>query len=384
MNPSLPWRAGTAPDFERDVHCLLGLPIDAVDMAGAEAAVRRAIRQGKPCFLSTPNLNFLVACQEDADFRRSVIDSDLSIADGMPLVWMARLLGIPLPERVAGSGLMERLRRLGGGEPVKVYFFGGPDGAAAAAGRALEEEQGGLRCVGFACPGFGSIEDMSSPALIDAINASGADFLVVALGARKGQAWIQHNRARLAVPVVSHLGAVVNFVAGTVRRAPPWMQAAGLEWLWRIREEPALWRRYWGDGRALARLCLTRVLPWAWCERRLRPGAAELAAAAVDVDAGRPGLRLHGAWSRDNLARLRACLSPDLLAGRDLHLDMEDVTYVDSTVIGLLLLLHGYLGRQGRRLAIAPVSGPVRRLLEYGGAGFLLCPSTGWPSSSRR
>lgn len=376
MNPSLPWRAGTAPDFERDVHCLLGLPVDAVDMDGAEAAVRRAIGQGKPCFLSTPNLNFLVACQDDADFRRSVIDSDLSVADGMPLVWMARLLGIPLPERVAGSGLVERLRRPGG-EPVKVYFFGGPDGAAQAAGRALAQERGGLRCVGFASPGFGNIQDMSTPALIDAINASGADFLVVALGARKGQAWIQHNRARLAVPVVSHLGAVVNFVAGTVRRAPAWMQAAGLEWLWRIREEPALWRRYWHDAGALARLFLTRVLPWAWWQRRCRPGTAELAAAAVEMDAGRPGLRLHGAWSRDNLPRLRACLTPDFLAGQDLGLDMENVTYVDSAVIGLLLLLHGYLGRQGRRLVIAPVSRPVRRFLEYGGAGFLLCPSTG-------
>jgi len=87
--------------------------------------------------------------------------------------------------------------------------------------------------------------------VLQAINASQADFLVVALGAKKGQAWILHNLEHLQVPVVSHLGAVVNFVAGTVQRAPAAWQRAGLEWLWRIKEEPALFGRYWNDGLAL-------------------------------------------------------------------------------------------------------------------------------------
>ncbi|HZX30856.1 MAG TPA: WecB/TagA/CpsF family glycosyltransferase [Rhodocyclaceae bacterium] len=378
MNPSLPWRAGTAPDFGRDVHCLLGLPIDAVDMDQAEAAIRRAIRQKKPCFLSTPNLNFLVASQTDAEFRRSVIDSDLSVADGMPLVWVARLLGIPLPQRVPGSGLLERLRNRPG-EPVKVYFFGGQEGVAEAACCTLAREQCGLACVGCTSPGFGSIPEMSTPAVIDRINKSGADFLVVALGAKKGQAWIQHNRARLTVPVVSHLGAVVNFVAGTVARAPCWMQDDGLEWLWRIRQEPALWRRYWHDGRVLAALLVTRVLPYAWFLWRRRPWYGELAGATVDIrsDDERLLLRLHGAWARANLPLFRSCLTQDFLADKDLRLDMENVTYVDSAFVGLLMLLHGYLARRRRRFAIDPVSPPVQRILKYGCAEFLLCPSPG-------
>ncbi|MBS1190936.1 MAG: N-acetylglucosaminyldiphospho-UDP N-acetyl-beta-D-mannosaminyltransferase [Rhodocyclaceae bacterium] len=383
MNPSLPWRAGTAPDFGRDVHCLLGLPIDAVDMAQATDALRRAIRLRRACFLSTPNLNFLVASQSDAAFRRSVIDSDLAVADGMPLVWMARLLGIPLAGRVAGSTLLERLRRSAEGDPVKVFFFGGPEGAAEAACRALGREKaglrGGLRCAGYLSPGFGSVADLSAPALIERINASGADFLVVALGARKGQAWIQRNRARLTVPVVSHLGAAVNFVAGTVSRAPPWMQNAGLEWLWRIKEEPALWRRYGRDGLALARLFLTRVLPHAWFLWRHRPAPRDLAAAAVHIDLGesRCRLALHGAWARENLRLFRDCLSRDYLAGLDLHLDLGAVTYVDSAFVGLLLLLHGYQLRQGRELRIDPVPAAVRRVFHYGCCEFLLCPPTG-------
>ena len=98
------------PDFNRDVHCLFGLPFDAVTLAEAEQRVRSAADQRASCFLSTPNLNFLIGCQTDAAFRDSVINSDLSIADGAPILWLSKLLGIPIHERVAGSSLFERLR----------------------------------------------------------------------------------------------------------------------------------------------------------------------------------------------------------------------------------------------------------------------------------
>ena len=129
-----------------------------------------------------------------------------------------------------------------------MYSFGGPDGVAEAAWRQLRFESKGLTCVGYESPGFGSIDEMSTEGIIQRINTSKADVLVVSLGARKGQAWIERNRRRLDVPVISHLGAVLHFVAGTVKRAPAWMQRIGLEWLWRIRQEPRLWRRYLLDG----------------------------------------------------------------------------------------------------------------------------------------
>ena len=110
-------------DFDRNIHCLLGLPVDAVDMAQAMKQVRASAQKKTPCFLSTPNLNFLIACQKDSKFRDAVINSDLSTADGMPLVWLARLLGIPIAERVAGSDLFEQLRK-DSASPLSVYFFG--------------------------------------------------------------------------------------------------------------------------------------------------------------------------------------------------------------------------------------------------------------------
>ena len=240
---------------------LVSLPFHAVDMDTTVHRLCIAMRDRQRLFLSTPNLNFLIAAQRDAAFRASVLQSDLSVADGMPILWLARRQGTPLPERVAGASVFEALRRGDGqavlGRSIKVFFFGGPPGVAERACEVLNAEHthgGHMQGVGALCPGFGTVQEMSTPEVLAAINASGADFLVVALGAQKGQAWILHNLPYLQVPVVSHLGAVVNFVAGTVRRAPPSWQRWGLEWLWRIKEEPGLFKRYWADGLGFLRI----------------------------------------------------------------------------------------------------------------------------------
>jgi N-acetylglucosaminyldiphosphoundecaprenol N-acetyl-beta-D-mannosaminyltransferase len=360
-------------DFDRNVHCLLGLPFDIVDMEGALARVRSTTSGGPRCFLSTPNLNFLIACQDDPAFRASVINSDLCIADGMPLVWMARLLGLPIRERIAGSSLFEALRR-DVERPMSVYFFGAPPGVAEQACARLNAEAGGLRCVGFECPGFGSVEDMSSSASIDRINASGADFVVVALGARKGQAWIERNRSRLDAPVISHLGAVIGFVAGSVSRAPAWMQRTGLEWLWRIKEEPDLWRRYFKDGLALAGLLVTRVLPYAVYLRRYRLQAGDGSRCQMQrsVHGSTAVIRLSGAWNESELEQLRRAFADAVALGGDIWLDLESVSYVDSAFVGLVMLLSGWQSRNGKPLQIVAASMVTRKVFGFCGADFLL------------
>lgn len=362
-----------ADQFGRNVHCLLGLPFDAVDMAGAVSRIRDAAMRRQSCFLSTPNLNFLVACLSDDAFRNSVIDGNLSTVDGTPLVWVAKLLRIPIHQRVAGSDLFENLRRGNRGR-LSVYFFGGEEAVAEAACRRLNSDPSDLVCVGYECPGFGSVEDMSSDETIDRINASGADFVVVSLGAKKGQAWIARNRGRLHAPVISHLGAVVNFVAGTVSRAPVWVQRSGLEWLWRIKEEPSLWRRYVADGLAFVRLLLTCVIPYSWLIRCRRPARQELEGAGVELlgNGSEVVLRLRGAWVLENLRPLRECFSRLELAGKDIRLDMEHVSYVDSAFIGLLMLMYGDRKRQGRSLSVGNLEERVRRIFRYACAEFLV------------
>ena len=363
------------PDFERDVHCVLGLPFDALDLEGAARKLRDAVQRRRPCFLSTPNLSFAIAAQTDPAFRDSVLHSDLSVVDGMPLVWIARLLGVPLRERVAGSTLFERLRT-GPGASIKVFFFGGPDGAAARACERLNAAPSALHCVGFDAPGFGPVEAMGGAERIARINASGAEFVVVSLGARKGQAWIELNRRLLQAPLISHLGAVLNFVAGTLARAPRWMQQSGLEWLWRIKEEPGLWRRYAGDGVALARLLVTRVIPHAIHSRRSAPSDAQLATAQLETACDRPGtqIRLRGAWSHRNLAPLRVALADAARRHAAIGLDLGRVTHLDASVVALLSLCRAHCAAAGLGYRIEPIAPLVRRVFGYCCAEYALEP----------
>ncbi len=364
-------------DFTRDVRCVLGLPFDMLTEATAESALRAAVRDRTRCFLSTPNLNFAIGCLTDTSFRDSVLNSDLNVADGWPIVAIARLLRIDLPERVAGSSLFERMRRSSQRPPVAVYFFGGPEGAASAACDRLNRESGGVRCVGQQTPGFGDVASMSTAAQLDQLNAAKADFVVVALGAKKGQAWIEHNLPQIDAPVVSHLGAVVNFTAGTLRRSPIAYQKLGLEWLWRIGQEPSLWRRYAYDAVALSRLLMTRVLPHALALRLQPTATADLAAAVIGSDASEAGtgeivLRLTGAWQLGNLSPMRQTLQSMLPLERAVALDLSQVAALDSAAVGLLALLYGAAGKAGVGWQLLGASSEARRAIRGLCADYLL------------
>lgn len=368
-NPTNPGKSGV-PDFSRNVHCLFGLPFDAVGSDEAVDNILDAVSERRRCVLSTPNLNFMVASQDDAAFRHSVIHSDLSVVDGMPLVWAGRCLGVPFRGRVAGSGLFESLHRRNTGQtPVKVYLFGGDQGVADKACAAINASGGGVECVGHASPGFGSMESMSTPEILAAINSSGADFLVVSLGAKKGQAWIEHNITRLDPPVVSYLGAVINFMAGTVRRAPPWMQRNGLEWLWRISEERGLWKRYWDDGRQALGLIGKNVAPGllTYYLDRHRFGTDQ---ASLDIVETELGIRLSlvGAWTAASLEPLRQALSLHADTNKQLHIDLGDVTFIDSSFVALMVMLRRFRLDSKRVWYLENVSVRLKRLLRMYGA----------------
>lgn len=350
-------------DFQRNLHCLLGLPFDALTLQQAAEHIREAAFAGRPCFFSTPNLNFLIAARGDQAFRQSVIHSDLSLADGMPIVWLAKLLSIPIAERVAGSDVFEVLRQ-GQGRKIKVFLFGGPAGAAEQAMKVLNAEDGGFVCVGFESPGFGSVAEMSAPETIQKINASGAEFLMVSLGAVKGQAWIEHNLQALNVPVVSHLGAVLNFVAGSVKRAPRWMQRTGLEWLWRVMEEPALWRRYWRDLQGLLAIMLLNLPRFYLAQLLFALGPKEkLIVSEPRKDGSGMRLTLGGSAAGTGLVALREALNGAVQSGQDVSLDLRQVHSVDSAFAGLLLLAKAACAKQHKQLIITGASWKVKLYL---------------------
>jgi N-acetylglucosaminyldiphosphoundecaprenol N-acetyl-beta-D-mannosaminyltransferase len=374
------------PDFQRKVHCVLGLPFDLLDEAQAIERVRASVRERKPCFFSTPNLSFATAVQRDAALRDSVLRSDMSVPDGMPLIWAAKLMGVPTRGRVAGSSMFEHLwhRPAPGAEPVKVFFFGGADGVAARASERINADVKGVRCVGFESPGFGSVEAMSGDELIGRINASGADFVIVSIGVAKGQAWIERNRPRLCAPVVSYLGAVVNFVAGAVRRSPKALQRLGLEWLWRIKEEPTLWQRYANDGRAYLGLLFGRVIPYRWAMLWHAPTDEQLKAAKASLVADGAGqrLRIEGAWDRRNVDALRPLLDEAASATGHLHIDLDACDWADSEAVALLSMLWAHRQTLAWPCRVSAVKPRLLHMLRCCCADYLLNPAPRSPAHS--
>ena len=165
------------------MYCILGVPIDAISVNETILTVRTAAAQRAPFLISTPNLNFLIGSQKDVKFRDSLLASDLCLPDGMPLIWIARMLSLPIRTRVSGSDLFDALKR-SDAQSLSVCFFGGAPGVAAQARESLNAEPTGLSCVGAVDPGAGSVEDMSTDVLLDQVNRSGADFLIAARGCK--------------------------------------------------------------------------------------------------------------------------------------------------------------------------------------------------------
>ena len=366
------------PDFSRNLNWILGAPFDALTLQGAIEAVREAVKNRTRLFISTPNLNFLIAAQQDKAFASSVVHSDLSLPDGMPIVWLARFFGMPIKERVAGSNLFEALNRpstTDSQSPLRVFFFGGPDGAGQAASDALNARVGsGMRCVGFESPGFGSVEDMSTQAIIDHINQSSADFLVVALGAKKGQAWIEHNLPRLSPPVVSHLGAVINFTAGNIKRAPIWVQRVGLEWLWRVKEEPILWKRYCADGVSFLNVIGTQALPLVFLTKRMKSMGVldQPCHCSAESVSNSMMVRWKGPLTHANASPLYKHFTAAFKLKLQVELDLSQCTYVSNEVIAHIAAFDLSQKLALRRLYIASASPSVASIFRLTNAPFAI------------
>ena len=368
--------ATTYDDLSREVYCILGMPIDAIEMPAVVHSIEAAAANAAPFVISTPNLNFLVNSQTDAEFRESLLLSDLCPADGMPIVWIARLIGTPIKSRVAGSDIFEALRLpRNSGQPLKIFIFGATEPVAAAAAQRLNCGPVGLRCVGWICPGFGNVDELSQDRFFDQMNSSNADLLIAALGAKKGQLWLQRNHRRLRIPIRAHLGAVINFQAGTVKRAPHLMQKFGLEWLWRIKEEPNLWRRYWHDGGVLLRLLLTGVLPLAVGARWLRLRAARGRHDFVIVTAQNElmvTLRLSGYATASQVPKAIACFRDALASRKQVVVDFSETRAADARFFGLLLMLRKQLKGRGAAPQFVGISPRLQRQFRLNGLGYLL------------
>ena len=245
-------------DRERPRIELGGVLIDQIDVTAAVERLREFLADGNAHQVVTVNLDFLRIAQHDPEFRSTLNAADLAVADGMPLVWASRLRGQPLPERVAGVDLVSESCRLAARMGHGVFLLGAAAGVADAAARRLRAEHPGLRIGGVYSPNIGELTHAENAHIVAMIRDARPGFLFVALGAPRQDLWIREHRALLGVPVSMGVGCVFDLLAGSVERAPHWMQKAGLEWAHRLRNEPGrLWRRYLvNDTRMLGQLML--------------------------------------------------------------------------------------------------------------------------------
>ena len=253
--------ASAGPTSDSNRVWIFGIPIAPLTMIQTVQAVCDLIEVGRPAYIITANTHYAMLSERHVDLRVINKDAAFIIADGAPLVWASRSAGRPLPERVAGSDLIFELSSVLARKGFRLFLLGGADGVAAQAGRRLSALYPGLQVVGTECPSLEQLSAQEATALIARIRAAKPDILFVAFGQPKGERWIHRHLDQLMVPVSIQVGASLDFAAGMIRRAPRWMQKAGLEWAFRVVLEPRrLFWRYAGDAWFLTRVFARKLL----------------------------------------------------------------------------------------------------------------------------
>jgi N-acetylglucosaminyldiphosphoundecaprenol N-acetyl-beta-D-mannosaminyltransferase len=238
-----------------------GVPFAPLTKAQTVAAVTNLIERGRPpAFFITANTHYVMLCEKDPDLRAINDRAAFIVADGAPLVWASRRQAMPLPERVTGADMIFELSAAAARKGHRLFFLGGADGVAAEAARRLGERYPGLQVVGIESPPFRELTMEEQNAMAARIRSARADLLLVAFTMPKGERWLAANLDALGVPVGVNVGAAIDFAAGRVRRAPRWIQRAGLEWAFRLGLEPRrLFARYARNAWFCARMVFRDV-----------------------------------------------------------------------------------------------------------------------------
>ena len=220
---------------------ILGVPVHPMTMKQSVDSLEQRMLAGEQTFVVTANAEIIMMCQEDAAYNNIISQkAELVLPDGAGAVWAGRHLGYKVPERVAGFDLYNQLLALSAKKGYKAYFFGGSPGIAEAAKAKSEEMYPGVKIVGCHNCYF---TDADVPAIIEAINQSGAGMLFVALGAPKQERWILAHREELKPRILMGIGGSFDVLAGKMERAPKWMQDASLEWAFRLYKQPSRFMR---------------------------------------------------------------------------------------------------------------------------------------------
>ena len=224
---------------------VLGVDISAVSLDSAVQMIARWARNREKNYVTVTGVHGVIAAQDDPAFKRILNRSGLCVPDGMPIVWLAWLAGHSGVSRVFGPDLMLKVSAVLAERNGSAFYYGSAPGVAEELAGVMEARYRGLRTAGSYCPPFRELTDEEAGAVVDLVNRSGADVLWVGMSTPKQERWMAKFRPMLNVPVMVGVGAAFDYNTGRINRAPPWMQTAGLEWFYRVIQDPRrLWKRY--------------------------------------------------------------------------------------------------------------------------------------------
>jgi N-acetylglucosaminyldiphosphoundecaprenol N-acetyl-beta-D-mannosaminyltransferase len=345
----------------RQPIALLGVAFDNLTLRETVGRIEEMIVSRRSHYVVTANVDFLAKARRDLELQHILLNAQLVLCDGTPLVWASRLFGNPLPERVAGADVVPALIRVAAEKHYRLFFLGATEEANTQAIARLRAQFPDLEISHYSPP-FRPLLEMDDTEIIRRIRAAKPDLLFVAFGCPKAEKWLATHYAELGVPVAIGVGATIDFLAGRVKRAPLWMQRGGVEWIYRLCQEPRrLFKRYatdlWYFGGAMARQ---------WWTMKLR-------ASARSSQTRTSAMQSNGTWQRVEAASFlnkdsveRDAARWKAFAGADRHclLELAQVKSLDSTGVAVLVHLKKQLRLSGRQLFLLSPSQAVRRALK--------------------
>ncbi len=225
---------------------ILGVGVDALQIPGVIHEVENWIQSHDGChFIAVTGMHGVMEAQHEAPFKAILNSADLVVPAGMPLVWISRLRGYRLRRRVYGPELMSTVFATTADKGYRHFLYGGEPGVAERLARCLQRRFPGTKIAGCYSPPFRALTADEDASIVERIENAQSDIVWVGLSTPKQEQWMDAHRDKLRVPVLVGVGAAFDFLAGTKRQAPAWIREHGLEWLFRLLQEPErLWRRY--------------------------------------------------------------------------------------------------------------------------------------------
>ena len=228
-----------APGAQIARRDILGVPIALTDYSGTMDVMDEMIERGHRGWVCAAAVHSVMVARRDPDMHRALAEATITVPDGMPIVWAANAFGEELPNRVYGPELMRQHCDRSAEKGHRVWLYGGRDqGALVQLALSLRQKHPGIQIVGGYSPPFRPLSEEENAAVAKQINDARPDVVWVGIGVPKQEKWMMRMRERLDVPVMCAVGAAFDFHAGRVSQAPVWMQERGLEWTYRIAQEP--------------------------------------------------------------------------------------------------------------------------------------------------